>query len=255
MPTSAITSFEPSTTRLDPFYHPEDALEQSIKLADGVYKRGTVLGEKIGQSDIYTVVVDADSGYWTMTFPATPLGAGGTSDHIAANVVSGWATAADVQTALEAIPGIGEGNVSVALTVNVDDNTYVIDLSNGALQNLDLDTPTTDATNLVGGAGTAALTVTQDGDPGTLGTFAPYDNEATDGSQTAKCILRYACTVTSGVVSLMNEWAPLNVNAVPAFMAGYFRTEQLVGLDEAALDDLKGAVVQGTLGVGVVRIG
>jgi hypothetical protein len=254
MPTSAINRYEPKTARLDPCYNPEDAEEQVVKLVDGVYLKGTVLGEKVGQSDIYTVVVDADGGYWTFTMPTTPVGAGGTSGHIAAALDVGGASAADVEAALEAIPAIGEGNVGVTETINVDDNTYVITLR-GQLQDLDLDTPTVDATHLTGGAGTAVLTVTQDGDPGTLGTFGPYDDDATDGTQHARCILRYACTVASGVVTGINEWGAQQVNAVSAFMRGYFRTEELVGLDEGALADLHATITQGTLAKGTVRIG
>ena len=247
MPTSATTTYNSPNLRLDPWYGgEEDAEQQVVKLADGVYARGTVLGEKIGQNEVDSIsIANATGGYFTVTMPATALGAGGTSAHI-----DYAATAADIEDAIEAIPGVGEGNVVVT---DQTGGVFYVHFQ-GALSNVEVDTMSvTDATS--GSGHSVAAAVVTDGDPGAHGTFAPYSHDNTDGTQHAKCILRYACTVSSGVVTGISDWGAQSVNAVPAFMRGFFRTEQLVGMDDAALTDLHATVVQGDLGSGVVRIG
>lgn len=249
MPTTPLVTYNsPSTTRLDPWYNAEDAEEQVVKLADAVYARGTVLGEKIGVSDVQVITPSATGGSFKIIVPTTPLAAGATTAPITAS--ASLPTASTVEEALELLPCIGEGNVAVTGSAG---GPFSIAFQN-QLADIDIEL-TTDASLLTGGAGTAAVTTGTEGDPGTAGTFAPYDPEATDGTQHAKCILRYACSVSGGVVSNVSDWGPQNVNAMSAFMRGYFRTEQLVGLDAGALTDLGATIVQGTLLSGVVRIG
>jgi hypothetical protein len=89
----------------------------------------------------------------------------------------------------------------------------------------------------------------------TPGKFAAYATGAADGTQTAKAILRYACTVASGVITIATEQPGVTPSSVTAFYRGVFRCEQLTGLDAPGLEDLNGALILGTLTTGIVRIG
>lgn len=88
----------------------------------------------------------------------------------------------------------------------------------------------------------------------TPGKFKAYATGNSDGSQTAKAILRYACTVASGVITIADEQG-VTPASVPAFYRGVFRSEALTGLDSGGLEDLNGALVLGDLTTGIVRIG
>lgn len=88
----------------------------------------------------------------------------------------------------------------------------------------------------------------------TPGTYKAYANANSDGSETARLILPYACTVDSGGnISLANEYGAPRTNA-PALLGGLYKTSDLVGLDAAALTDLGGRLIQGTIANGIVVI-
>ena len=88
----------------------------------------------------------------------------------------------------------------------------------------------------------------------TPGTYKAYAPAAVDGSQTARVILRYGCTVdANGNLTLVGEWGQTQKFA-PAFMQGYFRTQELVGLDAAAVGQLAGTLVEGTVTNGIIAI-
>lgn len=87
----------------------------------------------------------------------------------------------------------------------------------------------------------------------TPGTFAPYNSGHADGTQTAKAILQYDCVVDgSGNITLPGEWGA-TVLAVPVWISGYFRSEQLTGMDSAGLANLSGHVVEGNLTTGEIH--
>ncbi len=88
----------------------------------------------------------------------------------------------------------------------------------------------------------------------TPGTFKAYAAANTDGSQAARLLLRYGCTVAGGLITLPDEVA-LPARSVPAFYRGIFKTTDLVGLDAGALTALGGALISGTLANGVIRFG
>jgi len=96
----------------------------------------------------------------------------------------------------------------------------------------------------------------------TPGTFAAYANANANGTQDAKAILAFdVSTDASGNITFGTtaggaggEWGEKEVS-VPAYVAGYFRTTELVGLDAAGLADMSGNVIQGTLADGVIRLG
>jgi len=89
----------------------------------------------------------------------------------------------------------------------------------------------------------------------TPGTFKAYAAGNNDGSQAAKLVLRYGCTVAGGVLTLAEEVAGVQRRSIDAFYRGVFRTTELVGLDAGAMTGLGGALISGTLADGLIRFG
>lgn len=86
------------------------------------------------------------------------------------------------------------------------------------------------------------------------GAYKAYASGNSDGSQTAKVILQYSVTVDgSGNITIEGEWG-ITRKTAPVFVAGYFRTEDLTGLDAGGVTNLGGCVVKGDLTTGLVRI-
>lgn len=82
------------------------------------------------------------------------------------------------------------------------------------------------------------------------GLFAEYATANMDGTQTARAILEYACHVSpTGEITLPGEWGG-TVPAAPVYIAGYFRTEELTGLDSGGIGDLAGRLTEGDTSTG-----
>lgn len=161
-----------------------DAFDLDNVFTDGFIPSGVVLG-KITANGLYgpyggttdevqTLTIDATGGTYTLTFD------GDTTDAIDFD-----ATAAEVQTELEGLDGIGEGDVTVA---GSDGGPYTISFV-GDLADTNVDAITTDAGNLTGGDGTAVIDTTTAGGAeggsggletaaGLLLTSAPYDRDS-----------------------------------------------------------------------------
>lgn len=94
----------------------------------------------------------------------------------------------------------------------------------------------------------------------TPGTYRPYAAANADGSQNPAMFLMYDTTVdASGNVSLGRgntggEFGQTFGKAAPAYMSGYFRTQELVGLDANAVTRLAGRLLQGTVASGIILI-
>ena len=99
------------------------------------------------------VVVDATGGTFTLTYSGQTTAA-----------IDFDATTAEVKSALEALSNIGVGDVAVAGGPGNDggDNPYYVTFQ-GALAESDVAELTSSATNLTGGAGTAAVSTTTPG--------------------------------------------------------------------------------------------
>lgn len=90
----------------------------------------------------------------------------------------------------------------------------------------------------------------------TPGTYKPYANANSDGSQTAKAVLKYGCsTDASGNITILGEHGITHKSA-PAYMpgSGYFKTAELVGMDAAAVTDLGASLVAGDLTSGIIKL-
>lgn len=75
------------------------------------------------------------------------------------------------------------------------------------------------------------------------GTFAPYAATNVDGTEVPSVILKYSVTMdTDGRAVKSNvedSWiVPQNVVALPAYVTGVFDKDDLVGLDQYAIDTL-----------------
>lgn len=94
----------------------------------------------------------------------------------------------------------------------------------------------------------------------TGGKFAPYATGAADGSEQARALMMY-----DGITDASGNFTPTTTAAqvgndvgstmltVPVYMGGMFKTEDLTGLDAAAVADLSGLLVAGTVTSGILR--
>ena len=91
----------------------------------------------------------------------------------------------------------------------------------------------------------------------TPGTFAAYADAAVDGTGVAKGFLQYAVVVASGIITMGTAagggpWGETRKHT-PVYFSGAFRTVDLTGFDAAALADLNGHLVNGTVADGIVE--
>jgi hypothetical protein len=229
-------------------YYPGTGKRHHVALKPSTtYPQGTVLGEQTGTNEVQT-----------LTITGTPTGGtfklaynGAVTTAIAYN-----AAAAAVQAALEALSTIGTGNVlggGGALP-----GTPVTLTFQGSLANTNTAAVTVADNSLTGGTTpAAAIAETTRGRP-PRGMFAAYASGNSDGSQTARAILEYACVtdansnITFGGATGGGIWGETQLSA-PAFFEGYFDCGDLVGLDATAVGHLgrliSGSVTNGVLGM------
>ncbi len=221
---------------VQPAWAPEEAKTMPVLLPGGIdYAAGTVLGAVTGAqaNDVQTV-----------TITGTPTGGtirlllnGELTSAIAYN-----ASAADVQTALEALDSVGSGNV--ACTGGAFPGSAVVCTFQGDLAARPI--PLMTALNSLTGGTTPAVSVAHT-TPGTYGPgqFAAYDDSASDGTQTAVCILkRRVQTNLKGEVLLDSGVTSLQRSS-SAYYQGAFYTADLTGLDANGVADL-GRLLVGT---------
>lgn len=242
MATSAAQTYGASAARLDPYFHPEDALTIDVKLPNSVtYAKGTVLGEIVGNDEVQTLTIGGSptGGTFTVTF------GGQTTSGVAYN-----ATAATLQTALQALSSIGANNVTVTGSAG---GPYTLTFVN-ALGKTDVAQITASAAGLTGGMPTITPATTTAGSAGTAGTFKKVDSASTDGSQSARALLMYNCsTDSSGNITIEGEWAQTYPTA-PVYISGMFRTEDLVGITTTDISNLSACQVKGTVNKGIIRV-
>jgi hypothetical protein len=205
------------------------------------YAAGTVLGEKIGNNEVQTATISGSptGGSFTLTF------GGQTTAATAYN-----ATAATLQTNLEALSTIGSGNVSVSGSAG---GPYTITFQND-LGYTNVAAMTAANTFTGGSSPSIAIATSTGGSAGTPGTFVQYSSSSTDGSQTPKCILQFAtATDASGNhvlgTSSTGQFSD-TVSSVPAFFGGSFYFADVPDLTETALTAMNGSIVSGSIAGG-----
>jgi hypothetical protein len=215
---------------------------------NSVFAAGTVLGQvgPAAVNDVQTVTITGapTAGTFTLVNPAT----GAASAAIAFN-----ATAAAVQGALTAPAMFGTGNVTVT---GAGSGPYTVTFV-GAYAAMPM-APLTLGTNALGGGTTPGVTIAHTTTGRTGGTYAAYAAGNTDGSQNAKAILKYPCAtdaygnVTLGTTAGGGEWGQAYSYA-QVYFTGFFRCQDLVGLDAGAATAL-GGLVSGTVTNGILEV-
>lgn len=109
-----------------------------------------------------------------------------------------------------------------------------------------------------GGGTNPSLAIVKTTNGRTAGTFDYYANGGSGGLEIAKAINGYEVATNSGgwvthgpiaIEGYQGEVFP----SIPAYFSGIFATEELIGLDQAAADDL-GRIWRGTLAKGELRV-
>lgn len=226
-----------------PCIYPELARTDMCILAPGYYPQWTV----IGQMTTLTAANDVQ----TLTFGGTPTGGtfrlsfnGVETGNITFDTTAGGAPlAANIRAALEALPQVGVGNVTVSSSLTVPAVTFTGDLGSRwqpALVN---------TVNAMTSGTTATLSIAHT-TPGraTGGLYRAYDDSQSDGTNIAKGVLVYPTTVTpDGRHYTGTDPTGLATWCSSFFISGWFRTADLVGLDAAGVADL-GRIVEGAVG-------
>jgi hypothetical protein len=226
-----------------PCIYPELARTDAVILAPGTYAQWTVMG----QATTLTTANDVQ----TLTFGGTPTGGtfrlsfnGVLTDAITFDTTVGGAPLAEnIRAALAALPQVGTGNVTVSSSLTVPAVTFAGDLA-GRWQPLILV-----ADNSMTSGTTATLSIAHT-TPGRQvgGSFREYDDAQTDGTNIARGVLEYSTVVTPDGRHYHGTLAGgLWTLSAPIYIAGYFRTADLIGIDAAAVTDL-GRIVEGAVG-------
>lgn len=87
------------------------------------------------------------------------------------------------------------------------------------------------------------------------GYYGPYNDAASDGTETARAILEYACTVDSShnvTIGSSSEWGQ-TLPTAPCYIGGYFACEDIPNLNADAVTDL-GRIVEGNITTGILRV-
>ena len=231
-----------SNAWLQPVINPQFARTDSYKLAPGTYVAGLLLGNT-------NFGATATNDVQTITVSGTPTGGSFKlvwvidTSYVTADIAYN-ATAAAVQTILEALFGVGNVTVSGS---GFPGNTAVITfVGKAAAKRIPLATLYANA--LTGGTNsTAAVAHTTTG-KAAGGEWVAYDENGSDeGQEVARAILKFPVLVDAwGVHKFGGTSNPSKALSAPAYYQGYFRTADLTGLDAAAVTDL-GAIVRGNL--------
>lgn len=229
MPAAAYATYR--IDRVDPIQDPEDARAEPVNLQPGTYLKGTVLGQISGANtnDVQTITISGSPTHSTLTITGLP---GGLS-YTAVQDVS----PAALQTALNAL--LGASSVGVTGTANA---SYVITWG-GNYANQPVPLLGVSAAFSGGTSPAVAIAHTTPG-VGPNGAYAAYNSGNTDGTQTAKGILMYSCTVDA--LGNVSYGAVRTYRGTPMWYKGTFATDDLVGLDAGAVTNLGGHLLKGT---------
>lgn len=233
--TYTIAGIEPA---LRPDLAVQDAGVLVTAAAKTTYPAGTVLGRITTTADeAQTITINGSptGGSFTLSFR------GETTDAIAHD-----ADAAAIDAALEALSTIGAGNVAVT-----GSGPFTATFG-GSLADEDLPLLVADGSSLTGGSDPAVVIAQSAAGRGPDHAYAPYDDNNSDGTQTAVAILMYDTTVDIDGTVQLGDLAATRTDA-PVWIGGYFRTEELTGLDANGIADL-GRLVKGDLTAGVLRV-
>jgi hypothetical protein len=237
-------------SELTPAMFPERMLKASLPVAANQHMvKGTIVGVCTNASadDVQTLTqASATGGTFTLTFG---FGAVYTTAPIPYN-----ATAAQVQSALQALPNIGVGNLTC--TGGALGSAAVVCTYGGNLANQPQPIFAVNNAGLTGSGAAVSVAHTTVGVAN--GAMEPYASGNTDGSQTPIGILVVEVAtdtqgdVTYGPLPVGNGFGAIR-HVAPIAISGYYNTADLTGLDSNAVSKL-GRLIEGTTSVGVLCV-
>lgn len=240
-----------SNDKLLPAIYPEDARELSVQLqANTTYSKGQCLA---------LVTAAAASAVQTITKSGSPTGGSigqivlQKGDQVVTTALLAYdVSAAAMQSAIDAV--YGSGKITVSYNSNVWTLTWGGDCANQPQPLVSMTN-----TNLTGGSGPAVAVAT--GTAGVAnGKFAPYDNAGSGGKEVFKSIvLPWACkTDETGQIVVANTTVGgphgERYRSTSAYFRGIFKTQELAGLDTAALSDPGCRLLSGTVSSGLIAL-
>lgn len=242
MPTTATTIY--SASKLQPLYRPEDAHEIVVKLSNGTYAKGTILAELASTPGTFQAYVFALLAAGVAAVPSEgAAGALGAGDYtVSYTYVVGTTESAGSIPATATLGASKRLNIaSVAIPSGVDSlNWYISDAANSKVLRYISNQVT---------AGAQVLNALPDMGAKMVPTTGTA--RAVSGTAKAKAILPYACVVTAGAITGIQEWAdPTNI---PVYVSGWFSCADLTGLDAYAVSDFGGHLINGTLASGCLH--
>lgn len=164
------------------------------------------------------------------------------------------ASAATAQTLIQAL--LGSGNVTV--TGGPLPTSALVFTGAGNFARMPLTLMSIESNALTGGT-PVAPTLVKTTNGRSIGTFDKYASANADGTQIPKAVLSYECTTDSGGNITRGPVAIDGYNGetfpdAPAYVRGYFKTTDIVGLDQNCIDIGFCRLISGTLADGVVLI-
>lgn len=236
---------DPSITyganKLTPWFPQEPALRTTVRLAPNLtLKAGTLLEMVSAASEVQTVT--GNTGVTAGTYRLSVLGQWTAPLAFDAN-------AAAVQAALQALPAVGTGGITVSGghlgTATAFTLTYA-----GLLANSPMPLVAVDETALTNSGAAIAVAATTQG--ASVGTYKAY------ASGDAKLVLEYdAKSDSEGNIALSTTNSAMEhgqtYETVSAYYGGVFKCSDLVGLDAGAVADLMAVVWDGDTTTGLIR--
>jgi hypothetical protein len=218
--------------RVQPVIFPEFARTDTVVLMPGIYPAGQALGHadfgQAARNEVQTVTVAGTGGTFRLgLFGAVQEVTGALAFNI---------TSAALQAALEALPGIGAGNVLV--TGGPGATAPLVVTFSGQLAARPMPTLSVYSNSVTGGAGPSVVRTTSGRTAG--GVWLPYNNASADGSDVFRRVLEVPTRVDlkgrhfMGASEIQGAWEL----CAPAWYRGYFRTVDITGLDAAAIVDV-----------------
>lgn len=253
MPMNAQSASYNAVTPIVPLYD-KKVLKEPVNLAPStVFAKGTILGPVTSSAnDVQTFTATGTPTGGTFTFTVYNLLNGVTSNL----VIPFGATATVLQSLANTIFGTG----NTVATGGPWPGTPLVLTGAGQLVGMPIPIAVAGANAFTGGSSPAA-SVAHTTLGRSAGTFAPYLSGNSDGSQVGGRILEYPCaTDASGNVWLGNL-AGASDNGIYrsdaiSFISGYFRSQDLVGLDSnlLGLTPVRFVLISGTIASGEVEL-
>lgn len=234
-----------TNAQLQPYYYPEQARTLAVNLVPGTYVAGQALGR-------YTSTPVNE----VQTLTATGTVSGGTYPiSIDGNLIGTFAYNASVATIQAAVNAyLGAGQITVGGGAFPGTPLTFTVAAGGIYAATNLPLFTTSSANLTGSSPVVTFSETTAGVPGP-GKYGKYVDANSDGTGVFVGLLKYACTVANDgtiLIGYNQDNAPGMELTAPMYAGGWFHTADVTGVDAAALADVYGHFVEGTLAAGGV---